>query len=172
MDADGKASNVQVDTILFFGVYQHPPTPWSKSFNVTLCVLRNKDNIYMTASTIICFADGDAGSFFWCQLNFKSAFITLEQLLWKEINSQSLEDTQVGKFLQKYTLEKYILEKYTLEKYNLENFQFFEIFWKKFIFIFNYRKILDIGKISDFLKSFRFLENVLIFGKISVFWKK
>ena len=31
----------------------------------------------------------------------------------KLINSQSLEDTQVGYILQKYTLEKYTLEKYT-----------------------------------------------------------
>ena len=29
------------------------------------------------------------------------------------INSQSLEDTQVGYILQKYTLDKYIVEKYT-----------------------------------------------------------
>ena len=34
----------------------------------------------------------------------------------KKINSQSLEDTQVGYILQKYTLDKYTLEKYTLEK--------------------------------------------------------
>ena len=30
-----------------------------------------------------------------------------------EINSQSLEDTQVGYISQKYTLDKYTLEKYT-----------------------------------------------------------
>ena len=32
------------------------------------------------------------------------------------INSQSLEDTQVGYILQNYTLDKYTLEKYTLEQ--------------------------------------------------------
>ena len=37
-----------------------------------------------------------------------------------KINSQSLEDTQVGHILQKYTLDKYTLEKYTLKKYTLE----------------------------------------------------
>ena len=31
----------------------------------------------------------------------------------KKINSQSLEDTQVGYILQEYTLYKYTLEKYT-----------------------------------------------------------
>ena len=31
----------------------------------------------------------------------------------EEINSQSLEDTQVGYISQKYTLEKFTLEKYT-----------------------------------------------------------
>ena len=31
-----------------------------------------------------------------------------------EINSQNLEDTQVGYISQKYTLDKYSLEKYTL----------------------------------------------------------
>ena len=30
-----------------------------------------------------------------------------------KINSQSLEDTQVGYISQKYTLDKYTLEKYT-----------------------------------------------------------
>ena len=40
----------------------------------------------------------------------------------REINSQSLEDTQVGYISQKYTLDKYTLEEYTLEKYTLENF--------------------------------------------------
>ena len=39
-----------------------------------------------------------------------------------EINSQSLEDTQVGYISQKYTLDKYTLEEYTLEEYTLENF--------------------------------------------------
>ena len=34
-----------------------------------------------------------------------------------QINSQSLEDTQVGYISQKYTLDKYTLEKKTLEKY-------------------------------------------------------
>ena len=38
------------------------------------------------------------------------------------INSQSLEDTQVGYISQKYTLDKYTLEEYTLEEYTLENF--------------------------------------------------
>ena len=37
----------------------------------------------------------------------------------KKLNSQSLEDTQVGYTLQKYTLEKYSLEKCTLKKYSL-----------------------------------------------------
>ena len=37
-----------------------------------------------------------------------------------KINSQSLEDTQVGYILQKHTLDKYILEKYTFKKYTLE----------------------------------------------------
>ena len=32
----------------------------------------------------------------------------------EKINSQSLEDTQVGYISQKYTLDNYILEKYTL----------------------------------------------------------
>ena len=32
-----------------------------------------------------------------------------------KINSQSLEDTQVGYISQKYTLEKFTLEKYTLK---------------------------------------------------------
>ena len=36
------------------------------------------------------------------------------------INSQSLEDTQIGYISHKYTLEKYTLEKYTLKKYTLE----------------------------------------------------
>ena len=36
-----------------------------------------------------------------------------------EINSQSLEDKQVGYISQKYTLDKYTLEEYTLE--NFEN---------------------------------------------------
>ena len=39
---------------------------------------------------------------------------------WKSeirINSQSLEDTQVGYISQKYTLDKYTLEKYTLENF-------------------------------------------------------
>ena len=39
-----------------------------------------------------------------------------------KINSQSLEDTQVGYISQKYTLDKYTLEEYTLEQYTLENF--------------------------------------------------
>ena len=39
-----------------------------------------------------------------------------------KLNSQSLEDTQVGYISQKYTLDKYTLEEYTLEKYTLENF--------------------------------------------------
>ena len=34
----------------------------------------------------------------------------------EKINSQSLEDTQVGYISQKYTLDNYTLEKYTLEK--------------------------------------------------------
>ena len=37
----------------------------------------------------------------------------------KEINSQSLEDTQVGYILQKYTLDNYTLEKYTLAQKSL-----------------------------------------------------
>ena len=37
------------------------------------------------------------------------------------INSQSLEDTQVGYISQKYTLKKYTLKKYTLEKYTLKS---------------------------------------------------
>ena len=36
--------------------------------------------------------------------------------MFEKINSQSLEDTQVGYISQKYTLDKYTLEKYTLEK--------------------------------------------------------
>ena len=39
-----------------------------------------------------------------------------------KINSQSLEDTQVGYISQKYTLDKYSLEEYTLEEFTLENF--------------------------------------------------
>ena len=39
-----------------------------------------------------------------------------------EINSQSLEDTQVGYISQKYTLDKYTLEEYTLEEYTLEEY--------------------------------------------------
>ena len=34
-----------------------------------------------------------------------------------KINLQSLEDTQVGYILQKYTLDKYTLEEYTLENF-------------------------------------------------------
>ena len=40
--------------------------------------------------------------------------------MFEKINSQSLEDTQVGYTLQKKTLDKYTLEKYTLKKYTLE----------------------------------------------------
>ena len=36
-----------------------------------------------------------------------------------KINSQSLEDTQVGYISQKYTLEKYTLGEYTLRQYTL-----------------------------------------------------
>ena len=39
--------------------------------------------------------------------------------LYKEINSQSLEATQVGYILQKYTLDNYTLEKYTLAQKSL-----------------------------------------------------
>ena len=38
------------------------------------------------------------------------------------INSQSLEDTQVGYISQKYTWEEYTLEKYTLEKFLILDF--------------------------------------------------
>ena len=41
-----------------------------------------------------------------------------------KINSQSLEDTQVGCISQKYTLDKYTLDKYTLEKYTLQKYNF------------------------------------------------
>ena len=37
----------------------------------------------------------------------------------KGINLQSLEDTQVGYILQKYTLDNYTLEKYTLAQKSL-----------------------------------------------------
>ena len=37
----------------------------------------------------------------------------------KKINSQSLEDMQVGYFSQKYTLDNYTLEKYTLAQKSL-----------------------------------------------------
>ena len=40
-------------------------------------------------------------------------------LLACEIDSQSLEDMQVGYILQKYTLDNYILEKYTLAQKSL-----------------------------------------------------
>ena len=39
-----------------------------------------------------------------------------------QINSQSLEDTQVGYIPQKYILDKYTFDKYTLEKYTLEQY--------------------------------------------------
>ena len=42
-------------------------------------------------------------------LNFERTCSDMGILLW--INSQSLEDTQVGYISQKYTLDKYTLEK-------------------------------------------------------------
>ena len=39
-----------------------------------------------------------------------------------KINSQILEDTQVGYISQKYTLEKYTSGEYTLRKYTLEKY--------------------------------------------------
>ena len=41
-----------------------------------------------------------------------------------KINSQSLEDTQVGCISQTYTLEKYTSGEYTLRKYTLEKYTF------------------------------------------------
>ena len=40
-------------------------------------------------------------------------------MILQEINSQSLEDTQVGYISQKYTLDNYTLEKYTLAQKSL-----------------------------------------------------
>ena len=45
--------------------------------------------------------------------------IFLEPIAASKINSQSLEDTQVGYILQKYTLDNYTLEKYTLAQKSL-----------------------------------------------------
>ena len=44
--------------------------------------------------------------------------IPLQRRLFEEqMNSQSLEDTQVGYVSQKYSLDKYTLEEYTLENF-------------------------------------------------------
>ena len=53
-----------------------------------------------------------------------------------EINSQSLEDTQVEHILQKYTYDKYTFGKYTFGKYTFEKyalrFTYFTFhFWPK-----------------------------------------
>ena len=73
------------------------------------------------------FHDGDEKMFDCNQCDYSSH-------LRNKINSQSLEDTQVGYILQKYTLHKYTLHKYTLEEYTFKIFKFgqnFEI-WSKF----------------------------------------
>ena len=53
-------------------------------------------------------------------------------------------------------------------------------FWKMFRFLKTFQKNLDLqdledfqifGKISDFLRIFRFLEDFQIFGRFSDFWK-
>ena len=44
---------------------------------------------------------------------FMATRVGSRDLYEEEINSQSLEDTQVGYISQKYTLDKYTLEKYT-----------------------------------------------------------
>ena len=52
----------------------------------------------------------------------KLMFITIVDqtcLFLTQINSQSLEDTQVEYILQKYTSDKYTFGKYTFEKYTL-----------------------------------------------------
>ena len=46
------------------------------------------------------------------ELDFKRLRALKGRVGYPKINSQSLEDTQVGKTLQKYTVGKYTLEKY------------------------------------------------------------
>ena len=61
-----------------------------------------------------------------------------------KINSQSLEDMQVGYISQKYAWDNYTLEKYSLEKV--------QIFWKIQIF----------GEKIGFWESLEFLKKIWI----------
>ena len=51
----------------------------------------------------------------WCSIN--NVIDDLNKGQQQGINSQSLEDTQVGYISQKYTLDQYTLEEYTLENF-------------------------------------------------------
>ena len=51
--------------------------------------------------------------FYWIILGSRDFLNFLEEWGWVQKNLQSLEDTQVGYILQKYSLDKYTLEKYT-----------------------------------------------------------
>ena len=70
----------------------------------------------------------------WISTHSDNKFPNTRVRPFEEMNSQSLEDTQVGYILQKYTLDKYAFEKYILEKYTLEKYTLGEYTLRKYTF--------------------------------------